>query len=139
MTDTGVGDITAVQDLPATVEGPIASMIVDSAYERAPVYQAVFLRHRDPLPSIAILARVFSMISTDDANVLTAGDRHVRAFAGNGPHGLMEGYRPLSGAVLWRPRSAAASTSSVRTCGLSPPKVGRMKQLLPPGLTWDRQ
>ena len=57
LTDTEVGDITAVPVLLATVEGPIASVIADGAYDPDSVYQAASSRQHDPPPDIVIPPR----------------------------------------------------------------------------------
>jgi hypothetical protein len=84
LTDPDVGDITAVPGLLATVEGSIASVIADGAYDGASVYRAAFLRQRDPPPDIVIPPRKSSVVGGDKADTSTARDRHVRYIAQNG-------------------------------------------------------
>ncbi len=88
LTDPDVGDITAVPVLLATVEEPIAGVIADGAYNAASVYQAAFLRQRDPPPDIVIPPRATSTIAGNDAGIRTcalpARNRHVRLIAENG-------------------------------------------------------
>ena len=84
LTDTNLGDITAVSGLLATVEGQIASVIADGAYDGTSVYKAASLRQHDPPPDIVIPPRVSSIVSTNDAGTSTARDRHVRYVAENG-------------------------------------------------------
>ncbi len=84
LTDTDVGDITAVPSLLATVEGPVASVIADGAYDGVSVYQAASLCQHDPPPDIIIPPRASSTVSMNEANVTTARDRHVQTIAENG-------------------------------------------------------
>ncbi|MGI4744917.1 MAG: IS5 family transposase [Janthinobacterium lividum] len=85
LTDTDVGDITAVPVLLSTVEGPIASVIADGAYDGASVYQTAPSRRHDPSPDIVIPPRATSIAATKDdvthVGVLTARDRHIRDIA----------------------------------------------------------
>lgn len=84
LTDPDVGDITAVPGLLATVEGSIASVIADGAYDGVSVYRAAFLRQRDPPADIIIPPRASSVIDDTEAVPLTVRDRHVRTIAKNG-------------------------------------------------------
>ncbi len=84
LTDPDVGDIAAVPVLLATVEGPIASVIADGAYDGASVYQAASLRQRDPPPDIVIPPRRSAVINDNKADTSTVRDRHVRYLAGKG-------------------------------------------------------
>ena len=84
LTDPDMGDITAVPVLLATVDGPIASMIADGAYDGASVYLAASLRQRDPPPDIVIPPRASSVINDNKADASTVRDRHVQHIAEKG-------------------------------------------------------
>ncbi len=115
LTDKDVGDIAAVPGLLATVEGPVDSVIADGAYDGASVYKAASLRQHDPPPDIVIPPRGSSVVSTNDDGTPTVRDRHVQFIA---RRAAWLGRRPLDMAVAAssRPRSAATSTLSVRSC-----------------------
>ena len=115
LTDKDVGDITAVPDLLATVEGPIASVIADGAYDGASVYQATFLRQRDPPPDIIIPPRACSVINDENANASTARDRHVRYIADKGR-------------MAWQKATGYGRRSLVETA------IGRYKHIIGPKL-----
>ncbi len=84
LTDPDVGDITAVPVLLATVEGPIASVTADGAYDGAPVYRATSLRQRDPPPDIIIPPRASSVVNGSKVAASTLRDRHVHYIAEKG-------------------------------------------------------
>ena len=115
LTDKDVGDITAVPDLLATVEGPIASVIADGAYDGASVYQAAFLRQRDPPPDIVIPPRATSTITTTDTGTPAVRDRHVR-------------YIAQKGRMAWQKATGYGRRSLVETA------IGRYKHIIGPKL-----
>ena len=78
LTNPDVGDITAVPGLLATVEGSIASVIADGAYDDASVYRAMPLRQRDPPLDIVIPPRASSVINDNETAPPTVRDGHVR-------------------------------------------------------------
>ena len=84
LTDTDVSDITAAPSLLATVEGPVASVIADGAYDGVSVYQAASLHQHDPPPDIIIPPRASCTVSMNEVSVTTARDRHVQTIAENG-------------------------------------------------------
>ena len=115
LTDKDVGDIAAVPVLLATVEGPIASVIADGAYEGASVYKAASLRQHDPPPDVIIPPRASLVINDENANTSTARDRHVR-------------YIAEKGRMAWRKATAYGRRSSVETA------IGRYKHIISPKL-----
>ena len=84
LTNPDVGDITAVPGLLATVEGPIASVIADGAYDGESVYQVASLRQHDPPPDIVIPPCASSTPNTTTADIPTVRDRHVQYIAEKG-------------------------------------------------------
>ena len=131
LTDPDVGDITTVPGLLATVEGSIASVIADGAYDGASVYWAASLRQRDPPADIVIPPRTSSVIGGDKANTSTARDRHVRYIAKNGRMAWQKAIGYGRRSPSWRPRSAATSTASVRSCEPDQPMASRAKSPSP--------
>jgi len=83
LTDKNTGDISEVAGLLATVEGQIASVIADGAYDGVSVYDAAAARQHNPPPRIIIPPRA-SSIGNADGNVETIRDRHVRDIAEKG-------------------------------------------------------
>jgi hypothetical protein len=79
----GCGDITQVSALLATVEGRIASVIADGAYDGEAVYRAATARQHDPPVEIVIPPRSSSVVTTKtDCN--STRDRHVQLIAEKG-------------------------------------------------------
>ncbi|NPD67825.1 IS5 family transposase (plasmid) [Lichenicola cladoniae] len=83
LTDKDTGDISEGAVLLATVEGQIASVIADGAYDGASVYDAAAARRHNPPPHIVIPPRASSIVKAD-AEVETVRDRHVRDIAEKG-------------------------------------------------------
>jgi hypothetical protein len=83
LTDKDGGDITQVPALLATVEGRIASVIADGAYDGEAIYREAAGRQHDPPVEIAIPPRSSSVVTTKtDCN--TTRDRHVQLIAEKG-------------------------------------------------------
>jgi transposase len=83
LTDKDTGDITQVSPLLATVEGRIASVIADGAYDGEAVYQEAAARQRDPPAEVVIPPRSSSVVTTN-ADCQTIRDRHVQLIAEKG-------------------------------------------------------
>jgi transposase len=83
LTDKDGGDITQVSALLATVEGPIASVIADGAYDGEAVYQEAIARQHDPPVKVVIPPRSSSVVTTE-ADGQTIRDRHVQLIAEKG-------------------------------------------------------
>ena len=98
LTDPDAGDITTVPSLLATVEGPIASVIADSAYDDGSVYKVALLRQRDPPADVVISPRASSVLNDNKAATSTVRDRHVSGHRRERPQGLADGHR------LWTPQ-----------------------------------
>jgi Transposase DDE domain len=83
LTDKDGGDITQVPALLATVEGRIASVVADGAYDGEVVYREAAARQRDPPVDVVIPPRSSSVVTTKtDCN--TTRDRHVQLIAEKG-------------------------------------------------------
>jgi hypothetical protein len=112
LTDKNGGDITQVPALLATVEGRIASVIADGAYDSEAVYREAASYQHDPPVDVVIPPRS-SSVATADAESQTIRDCHVQHIAQNGRMAWQKetGYGRRS---LAERRSAATSTSLVR-------------------------
>ena len=80
LTDKDGGDITQVPALLATVEGQVASVIADGAYDGEAIYQEAAARQHDPPVEVVIPPRSSSVVTTE-ANGQTIRDRHVQLIA----------------------------------------------------------
>jgi hypothetical protein len=83
LTDKDGGDITQVPALLATVEGRIASVIADGAYDGEAVYREAAVRQQDPPVDVVIPPRSSSVV-TAEAESQTIRDRHVQFIADKG-------------------------------------------------------
>jgi hypothetical protein len=80
LTDKDGGDITQVPALLATVEGRIAIVIADGAYDGEAVYREAAARQHDPQVDVVIPPRSSSVV-TAEAECRTIRDRHVQFIA----------------------------------------------------------
>ena len=115
LTDPDVGDITAVPGLLATVEGPMASVIADGAYDGASVYRATSLRQRDPPPAIIIPPRASLVVNDNKVAAPTVRNRHVE-------------YIAEKGRMAWQKNTGYGRRSLVETA------IGRYKHGIGPKL-----
>jgi hypothetical protein len=83
LTDKDGGDITQVPALLATVEGRIASVVADGAYDGEVVYRETAARQQDPPIEIVIPPRSSSVVTTK-TDCRTIRDRHVQLIAEKG-------------------------------------------------------
>ncbi|NPD69854.1 IS5 family transposase (plasmid) [Lichenicola cladoniae] len=110
LTDKDTGDISEVAVLLATVEGQIASVIADGAYDGTSVYDAAAARQHYPPPHIVIPPRASSIVKAD-AEVQTVRDRHV--------HDIAE-----KGRMAWQKANGYGRRSIVETT------IGRYKHII---------
>ena len=80
LTDKDGGDITQVSALLATVEGRIASVIADGAYDGEAVYREAAARQHDPPVDVVVPPRSSSVV-TAEAESQTIRDLHVQFIA----------------------------------------------------------
>jgi hypothetical protein len=110
LTDKDGGDTTQVPALLATVEGRIASVIADGAYDGATVYRETAARQRDPPVDVVIPPRSSSVVTTKtDCN--TTRDRHVQFIA-------------QKGRMAWQKTTGYGRRSLVETA------IGRYKHII---------
>jgi hypothetical protein len=84
LTDHAAGDASQVPILLEQIEGKIASVTADGAYDGEPVYQAVADHQADPPPDVVIPPRASAVASTGAAEAQSQRDRHVRFIAEQG-------------------------------------------------------
>jgi hypothetical protein len=97
------------------IEGEIASVTADGAYDGEPVYQAVAHRQPDPPPEVVIPPRASAVPSTDAGGPPSQRDRHIRFIA-------------QEGRMAWRRATGYGRRS------LAEAAVGRYKALIGPRL-----
>src|SRR5215218_7450406 len=84
LTDNGADDAGEVPALLGQVEGEIASVTADGAYDGEPVYHAAASRQPDRPPDVVIPPRSSAVASTEDAGAQGQRDRHIRLIAEEG-------------------------------------------------------
>ena len=84
LTDNGADDGGEVPALLQDIEGEIASVTADGAYDGAPVSQAVARQQPDPPPDVVIPPRSSAVPSTDAGGPPSRRDRHVQLIAERG-------------------------------------------------------
>ena len=83
-TDNASDDAGEVSALLAQVDGQIASVTADGAYDGQPVYQAIASHQPDPPSDVIIPPRASAVVSTADAMGHNQRDRHIRFIAEKG-------------------------------------------------------
>src|SRR4051794_40526079 len=110
LTDKDADDGSQVGTLLDQVDGPVASVTGDGAYDRDDVYAEVAARH--PEAAVVVPPRANAVPSEAAETAPTQRDRHLRvspsagAWAGRRPQGT-------TGVLSWKPISRAGSASSV--------------------------
>ena len=84
LTDNGADDGGEVPALLQDIEGEIASVTADGAYDGAPVYQAVARQQPDPPPDVVIPPRSSAVPSTDAGSPPSRRDRRIQLIAEKG-------------------------------------------------------
>jgi transposase len=84
LTDSAADDAGRMRALLEAVEGEIASVTADGAYDGEPVYRAVAGRQPDPPPDVVIPPRAPAVPGTEDADAGSPRDRHIRLIAERG-------------------------------------------------------
>jgi hypothetical protein len=84
LTENGADDGGQVPTLLGQVEGEIASVTADGAYDGEPVYRAIADRQPDPVPDIVIPPRTSAVPGTEDVEAQSQRDRHIRLVAEKG-------------------------------------------------------
>jgi hypothetical protein len=84
LTDNASDDAGEISALLGQIEGEIASVTADGAYDGEPVYQAVARRQSDPVPDIVIPPRASAVLSRQSAEAQRQRDHHIRIIAEKG-------------------------------------------------------
>jgi Transposase DDE domain len=84
LTDNGADDAGEVPALLEQIEGEIASVTADGAYDGEPVYRAVASRQPDPPPDVVVPPRSSAVPSTETGGPPSQRDRHARLIAERG-------------------------------------------------------
>ena len=84
LTKGNADDAAQVSALLRQVEGSIASVMADGAYDGEPVYRAAAGCRHDPPPDVIIPPRATAVPSTDDVHGQTGRDRQVHFTAETG-------------------------------------------------------
>jgi len=110
----------------AQVDGQIAKVTADDAYDLPPVYQVIASQQPDPPSEVIIPPRASAVVSTADAVGQTQRDRHIRLL----PRRIAwpSRKRPsMAGARLRRQPSGATRGSSSRSCAPAAYPLNRVK------------
>ena len=111
LTDSDGDDASKAPYLLAQVEGPVASVTADGAYDSEPTYRAVDARQPQPPPPVVIPPRIPAIPSGADV----ARDRHIAAIAERGR-------------MAWQKATLYGRRTLVETA------IGRYKTLIGPRL-----
>ena len=114
-TDNGADDAGQVPVLLEAIEGEIASVAADGAYDGEPVYQAIAGHQPDPPPDIVIPPRASAVLSTENAEAQSQRDRHIRLIT-------------EKGRMTWQKATGYGRRSLAETA------VGRYKAIIGPKL-----
>jgi len=108
-------DAGQVPALLGQIEGAIASVTADGAYDREPVHQAISRHQSDPVPDIIIPPRASAVPSPHSAEAHSQRDHHVRTIA-------------EKGRMTWQKATGYGRRSLAETA------VGRYKAIIGPKL-----
>jgi IS5 family transposase len=115
LTDNAADDAGQVPALLEAIEGAIASVVADGAYDGEPVYRAIAGHQPDPPPDVIIPPRASAVPSTEDAEAQSQRDRHIRLIA--------EKSRMAWQKATGYGRCSLAETAVGRYKGISGPKL----------------
>ncbi len=115
LTDNGADDAGEVPALLGAIDGAIASVTADGAYDGVPVYRAIAGHQPDRPPDVVIPPRSSAVASTKHADAQSQRDRHIRFIA-------------EKGRMAWQRATAYGRRSHAETA------VGRYKGLIGPKL-----
>ena len=115
LTDSGGDDAAQVPVLLEQIDGEIASVTADGAYDGDPVYQAVTRRQPQPPPAVVIPPRSSAVLGTATERPPSQRDRHIQLLAQHGRMG-------------WQKATGYGRRSLVETA------MGRYKWLIGPAL-----
>jgi transposase len=115
LTDNGADDAGEVPALLEQIEGEIASVAADGAYDGEPVYQAIASHQPDPPADVVIPPRASAVASTEDVHTQSQRDRHIQVIE-------------EKGRMAWQRATSYGRRSLAETA------VGRYKAIIGPKL-----
>ena len=119
LTTTEEGDASQVGPLLAQIQGPIASVTADGAYDGEPVYRAVAERQPDPPAAVVIPPRASAVPSPTADTAPTQRDRHLRMIRDKGRMGWQKavgyGRRSLGETAVFRYKAIIGRGLRART------------------------
>jgi DDE family transposase len=115
LTDNGADDAGEVPALLDQVEGEIASVTADGAYDGEPVYREVASRQPDPPPNVVIPPRASAVPSASATGPPSQRDRHIQVIG-------------QKGRMAWQRATGYGRRSLAETA------VGRYKAIIGPKL-----
>ena len=119
VTDDGADDAGQVPALLGQVEGEIASVTADGAYDGEPSYQAVAARRPDPPADVVIPPRSSAVPSTTGDDGRSQRDRHIQLLQEKGRMGWQKttgyGRRSLVETTIGRYKAAIGPRLHART------------------------
>src|SRR4051794_30426443 len=113
LTDKDVDDGSQVGPLLERIDGAVASVTGDGAYDRDDVYAEVAARHPDA--AVIVPPRASAVPSDMAQTTPTQRDRHLRCIAERGRMGWQRA-RDTAGVLWWRPISRAGNASLAAGC-----------------------
>lgn len=120
LTDKESDDAGQLPVLLDQVEGEIASIMADGAYDGGPSYEVVAARRADPPPDVVIPPRTTAVPSKTSANQPTQRDRHIQLIAEKGRMAWQKttgyGRRSLVETAIGRYKTAIGPKLRARTC-----------------------
>ena len=102
LTGTDVGEPSAVPDLLGHVDGPIASVSADGAYDGDPVYHTVTQLAPDRQPAVVIPPRTTAVACIVDSGAPSQRDRHIRFVNDHGRIAWQKADANKGGGSRWR-------------------------------------
>jgi hypothetical protein len=119
LTTTQEGDASQVGPLLEQIQGPVASVTADGAYDGEPVYRAVSERQPDPPVAVVIPPRATAVPSPAAGTAPTQRDRHIRMIREKGRMGWQRavgyGRRSLGETAVFRYKTIIGRGLCART------------------------
>ena len=119
LTTAEEGDASQVGPLLAQIQGPVASVTADGAYDGEPVYRAVAEHQPDPPAAVVIPPRATAVPSPAAGTAPTQRDRHIRVIEDRGRLGWQKavgyGRRSLAETAVFRYKTIIGRGLRART------------------------
>ena len=128
LTTNETGDASMVGPLLEQIQGPIASVTADGAYDGASVYRAVAERQPQPPPAVIIPPRAIAVPSRAAAAVPSPRDRHIQMIQEKGRMGWQKavayGKRALVETAMFRYKILIGPSLRARTLAAQKVEAG---------------